>query len=82
MNIRYTLTSIYNLATTYWDVSRRAEAIELYQQELEICRRLYGAQHQGTLMSIANLVKCYHDVGRVEDAVNATVAGENYSRKG
>jgi Tetratricopeptide repeat len=56
------LKSIYNLAGTYWELDRQREAIILYERELEMCRRLYGAKDQHTMMSMANLVERYRDV--------------------
>src|SRR5204863_3956806 len=63
-----TLTSIYNLAVRYWDLSRRGDALELYEQELKTCRRIHGEGGIETLMSIANLIERYRNVGRLEDA--------------
>jgi hypothetical protein len=48
-----TLTSIANLASTFWNQGRWKEAEELFV--LETRKRVLGAEHPSTLTSINNL---------------------------
>ena len=54
-----TLTSMANLASTYWNQGRWNEAEELQMQELETCKRVLGSEHPSTLTSIGNLALTY-----------------------
>ena len=51
----HTLSSMYNLATTYWSLGRRNEGIALYEMELDKCQVSHGAEHAETLTSMENL---------------------------
>ncbi|KAB5515379.1 P-loop containing nucleoside triphosphate hydrolase protein, partial [Coniochaeta sp. 2T2.1] len=44
-----TLTSMANLASTYWNQGRWKEAEELQAEELDICSRVLGDEHPDTL---------------------------------
>lgn len=50
-----TLTSISNLATTYWDQGRWKEAEDLKVQVMEMRKRVLGEEHPDTLVSMSNL---------------------------
>ena len=50
-----TLTSQNNLASAYQDAGRTADAIRLYELNLEVRERLLGADHPSTLNSRGNL---------------------------
>ena len=50
-----TLTSMTNLASTYWNQGRWTEAEELQVQVMETIKRVLGAEHPSTLTSMANL---------------------------
>ena len=50
------LSSMYNLAMVYWSSDQHSQAIELHERELDMCRKVHGAQHRETLVSIKNLV--------------------------
>ncbi|KAI4260743.1 MAG: hypothetical protein LQ352_000135 [Teloschistes flavicans] len=50
-----TLTSMANLASTYWNQGRWKEAEELEVQVMEIRKRVLGDEHPDTLNSINNL---------------------------
>jgi Tetratricopeptide repeat len=54
-----TLTSMGNLASTYWNQGRWTEAEELNVQELETRKRVLGYEHPDTLTSIGNLASTY-----------------------
>jgi hypothetical protein len=56
-----TLTSMANLASTFWNQGRWKEAEELQKQELDMCSRVLGQEHPDTLISMENLawiLKC------------------------
>ena len=63
-----TLTSMSNLALTYSDQGRTAEAAELQEQVLEKRKRILGADHPSTLTSMSNLALTYSDQGRTAEA--------------
>ena len=50
-----TLTSIANLASTFWNQGRWKEAEELFVQVMETSLRVLGEEHPSTLTSMANL---------------------------
>src|SRR2546430_6102919 len=58
------LTSIANLASTYWNQGRWTQAEELEVQVMETRKRVLGAEHPSTLTSIANLASTYRNQGR------------------
>src|SRR5437588_1493916 len=51
----YTLTSMANLASTYWNQGRWKEAEELFVQVMETSLRVLGTEHPDTLTSMNNL---------------------------
>ena len=63
-----TLTSMANLASTYWNQGRWDEAEELFVQVIETSKTKLGADHPGTLISIANLASTYRNQGRWDEA--------------
>jgi tetratricopeptide (TPR) repeat protein len=63
-----TLTSINNLAFTYWDQGRWDEAEVLEVKVLEIRNRLLGAENEHTLIGMNNLASTYWIQGRYEEA--------------
>jgi hypothetical protein len=56
-----TLTSMANLASTYWNQGRWDEAEQLGVQVMETRTRVLGAEHPSTLTSMANLARTYTD---------------------
>jgi lipopolysaccharide biosynthesis regulator YciM len=64
----HTLSCMYNLAAAYWSSGLYNRAIEPYERELDVCRKVHGAQHPETLMSIQNLAYRYLDIGRTNEA--------------
>jgi hypothetical protein len=50
-----TLSSMNNLASTYWDQGRWKEAEELGVQVMETRKRVLGQEHPDTLSSMSNL---------------------------
>ena len=63
-----TLTSIANLASTYWNQGRWTEAEQLEVQVMETRKRVLGIDHPDTLISIANLASTYRNQGRWTEA--------------
>ncbi|KAK4233049.1 hypothetical protein C8A03DRAFT_48277 [Achaetomium macrosporum] len=63
-----TLTSMGNLASTYWNQGRWEEAETLQMQVMETFETKLGADHPDTLTSMANLASTYHTQGRSEEA--------------
>jgi hypothetical protein len=53
------LTSMANLASTFWNQGRWKEAEELQAKELDICSRVLGKEHPFTLTSMANLASTF-----------------------
>jgi hypothetical protein len=51
----HTLSSMGNLASTYWDQGRRKETEEVEVQVMKTRKRVLGEEHPDTLTSIANL---------------------------
>ena len=58
-----------NLAGAYRSAGRLAEAIELYEQVLDECKRLLGTDHPDTLNTRNSLAAAYESVGRFGEAV-------------
>ncbi|KAI2919241.1 hypothetical protein CBS147320_8602 [Aspergillus niger] len=54
-----TLTSISNLASTYWNQGRWKKAEELIVQVLELRKQVLGLEHPDTLTSMGNLASTY-----------------------
>ncbi len=68
-----TLTSMANLASTYWNQGRWKEAEELNAQVMETRKRVLGTQHPNTLISMANLASTYRTQGRWKEAEELNV---------
>ncbi len=60
-----TLTSMANLASTYWNQGRWEEAETLEVQVMETRKTKLGADHPDTLTSMANLASTYQKPGPV-----------------
>jgi tetratricopeptide (TPR) repeat protein len=63
-----TLTSMANLASTYWNQGRWAEAETLDVQVMDTTKRVLGEEHPDTLSSMANLASTYRNQGRWTEA--------------
>jgi tetratricopeptide (TPR) repeat protein len=63
-----TLTSMTQLASTYWKQGLWKKAEELEVKVVEIRKRLHGEEHLETLTSIANLASTYRDKGQWKKA--------------
>ncbi len=63
-----TLTSMANLASTFWNQGRWKEAEELEVQVMETRRRVLGLEHPDTLTSMANLASTFWNQGRWKEA--------------
>ncbi|QRV95444.1 kinesin light chain [Ceratobasidium sp. AG-Ba] len=63
-----TLTSMNNLASTYWNQGRWSEAEALNVEVLEVSRRELGATHPSALTSMNNLASTYSNQGRWSEA--------------
>ncbi|KAH8813457.1 hypothetical protein DL96DRAFT_1821248 [Flagelloscypha sp. PMI_526] len=64
-----TLTSMSNLALTYFDLGQHQDAQTLHEQVLKGRRRTLGNEHQSTLKSMNNLALAYSGLGRYRDAL-------------
>jgi hypothetical protein len=58
-----------DLALTFRDLGRAAEAEELQQQGYEISKRVLGPEHPDTLIYLNNLAVAMHSVGKTSDAL-------------
>ena len=54
-----TLTSMANLASTYWNQGQWEEAEELNVQVIETRKRVLGLEHPSMLTSMANLARTW-----------------------
>nr|XP_036584474.1 Kinesin light chain 5 [Colletotrichum truncatum]KAF6793992.1 Kinesin light chain 5 [Colletotrichum truncatum] len=63
-----TLTSIANLASTFWNQGRWKEAEELFVRVMETSLRVLGEEHPSTLTSMANLASTFRNQGRWKEA--------------
>ncbi|KAH7168414.1 kinesin light chain 3 [Fusarium sp. MPI-SDFR-AT-0072] len=63
-----TLTSMGNLASTFWNQGRWEEAEKLDVEVMETCKEKLGPDHPDTLTSMANLASTYRNQGRWEEA--------------
>ncbi|GCB25793.1 kinesin light chain [Aspergillus awamori] len=63
-----TLSSMSNLALTYWNRGQWKEAEELQIQVMELDKRVLGPEHPDTLSSLANLASTYRDQGQWKEA--------------
>ena len=57
-----------NLARTYFDQGNLEEAEQLGVQVLDMRKKVLGAEHPDTLISMANLAKTYFDQGNLKKA--------------
>ncbi|KAF6844296.1 kinesin light chain protein [Colletotrichum musicola] len=82
-----TLTSMANLASTFWNQGRWKEAEELVVRVMETGKRVLGEEHPHTLTSMANLASTYRNQGRWKEAeeldvrvmeMNKRVLGEEH----
>jgi tetratricopeptide (TPR) repeat protein len=64
-----TLTSMNNLANSYANLGRNAEALKLREETLALRKGKLGLDHPSTLMSMNNLAASYYEVGRLTDAL-------------
>ena len=65
-----TLTSMANLASTFWNQGRWKEAEELEVQVMETFKRVLGEEHPDTLTSMANLAFTFKAQGRNDEAIS------------
>jgi len=63
-----TLTSMSNLASTYWNQGRWKEAEVLEVLVMETMKRVLGEEHPSTLTSMSNLASTYWNQGRWKEA--------------
>jgi putative hemolysin len=63
-----TLTSMANLASTFWNQGRWKEAEDLEVQVMDTTLRVLGQEHPDTLTSMANLALTYRNQGRWAEA--------------
>jgi hypothetical protein len=59
-----TLSSMINLASTYWNQGRWEDAEQLDIRVMEISKTKLGVDHPDTLSSMANLASTYRNQGR------------------
>ena len=64
----HTLSSMANLASTYWNQGRWVEAEKMQVEMMETRRRVLGEEHPDTLTSMANLASTYSNQGRWTEA--------------
>jgi hypothetical protein len=69
-----TLTSIANVASTYWKQGQWNEAEKLEVQVLEIRKRVLGAEHPDTLTSMNNLARTWNSQRKLQ--VASTLMGK------
>ena len=60
-----TLTSMANLASTFWDQGRWKKAKDLFVQVTETRKRVLGQEHPDTLTSMANLTLIRKDIAEI-----------------
>ncbi|KEY74865.1 hypothetical protein S7711_09809 [Stachybotrys chartarum IBT 7711] len=68
-----TLTSIANLASTFWNQGQWKEAESLEVKVMETRQRVLGEEHPSTLTSMANLASIYMNQGRWKEAESLEV---------
>ncbi|MEU4173320.1 tetratricopeptide repeat protein, partial [Streptomyces sp. NPDC026665] len=64
-----TLSARGNLASSYQQVGRTTEAVQLAERVVADCERLLGGDHPDTLSARGNLASSYQQVGRTTEAV-------------
>ena len=65
-----TLTSMKDLASTYWSQGKLQEASDLQERVLKMMSKILGEEHPDTLRSMSNLSLTYESEGRVKEAAN------------
>jgi hypothetical protein len=75
-----TLTSMGNLASTFWNQGRSKEAEELLVQVMETSKRVLGQEHPDTLTSMNNLASTYMSQGRRKEAEELQIDAVNRLR--
>jgi pentatricopeptide repeat protein len=60
---------MFNLASSYSDTGRLAEALGMREEVLRLRREKLGADHPDTLSAMNNLASSYSDTGRLEEAL-------------
>ena len=65
-----TLTSMNNLASTYWSMGRHGDALSLEEEVLSVSKSVLGDHHPATLTSMGNLASTYWSMGRHGDALS------------
>ncbi|EDU51259.1 kinesin light chain [Pyrenophora tritici-repentis Pt-1C-BFP] len=63
-----TLSSMTNLASTYWNQGRWKEAEELGVQVMQSRKKVLGGEHPDMLISMGNLASTYRNQGRWKEA--------------
>jgi tetratricopeptide (TPR) repeat protein len=64
-----TLTSMNGLASSYYNLGRHPEALELFEETLARRKARLGPGHPDTLMSVNNLANSYRTLGRLAEAL-------------
>ena len=64
-----TLQSMHKLASSYNNLGRLTDALQLHEETLAKRRAKLGAEHPDTLKSMASLAKTYSSLGRNADAL-------------
>ena len=65
----YVATALANLAITYRDLGRAADALPLFERALQITQTAWGPDHPNVSIAQGNLAVTYKDLGRVADAL-------------
>ena len=63
-----TLSSMANLASTYWNQGKWNEAEQLEIQVMDMRKKLLGLDHPDTLTSMENLACTYRDRGKIRES--------------
>jgi uncharacterized protein involved in tolerance to divalent cations len=63
-----TLTSMSNLASTYWNQGKLNEAEGLQVMVMETSLRVLGEEHPDTLTIMSNLASTYRNQGKLNEA--------------
>jgi tetratricopeptide (TPR) repeat protein len=64
-----TITARGNLASSYWQAGRTAEAITIEERVLADRVRILGEEHPDTITARAHLASSYRLVGRIAEAI-------------
>ena len=76
-----TITSMTDLARTYFSQGRWNEAEQIEAQGMDIRKKLFGTEHPDTLSSITNLASIYHSQGRWNEAEQLQIQVIDMSKK-